>query len=129
MPKRVPSASEHMISRSRQLRRESSTPERLLWSKLRNGRCAGWKFRRQEPVGRYVVDFLCASIRLIVELDGRSHDEREAEDNARQTYLEQMGFLVVRVGNDRLISDLDGVAEAIADACEERRVELDFVGG
>jgi very-short-patch-repair endonuclease len=124
MGRRIPTVSKHMIARGRQLRGQSSTPERLLWSKLRNGRCDDFKFRRQEPVGPFVADFLCPSLRLIIELDGRSHDEREVQDRERQTFLERLGFLVVRVGNDRVISDLAGVAEGIAVACEERLREL-----
>ena len=85
MKRKTPRATEHMVARSRQLRRESSFPERLLWSRLRNGRCAGLKFRRQQPLGPYVADFFCPSARVAVELDGRSHDGREDEDNQRQS--------------------------------------------
>ena len=117
MPRKNPQESEHMIARSRRLRRESTFPERLLWSRLRGGRCRGLKFRRQQPMGPYVVDFFCASVRVVVELDGRSHDERTAEDRERQDYLERQGLRVIRFANDHLLADLDGVVEAIGATC------------
>ncbi len=116
MRRKTPRASGHMIERGRRLRRESSFPERLLWSRLRNHRC-GAKFRRQQPLGPYVADFFCASAKVVVELDGRSHDGMEAQDRQRQEYMEQQGLTVVRFTNDRVLADLDGVVEAIAGLC------------
>ncbi|MGC9455835.1 MAG: endonuclease domain-containing protein [Phycisphaerae bacterium] len=106
-----------MIQRARQLRRSSSFPERLLWSRLRNGRCAGLKFRRQHPIGPYVADFFCPSAGVVIELDGRSHDEQVDYDRVRQEFIERQGLRVLRFTNDRLLRDLDGVVEAIAGAC------------
>ena len=117
MSRKNPRASEHMIARARELRRESTFPERLLWSRLRNGRCAELKFRRQQPLGPYVVDYFCASARMVVELDGHSHEERDAQDEKRQEYLEQQGLRVIRFSNDEVLANLDGVVEAIATAC------------
>ncbi len=117
MPRKIPKARKRMIARGRRLRRESTFPERLLWGRLRNHRCAGLKFRRQHAVGPYVVDFFCASERIVVELDGRSHDDRGPQDRERQDYLERQGLSVMRFSNDRLLADLDGVVEAIAAAC------------
>ena len=68
------------------------------------------KFRRQHVVGPYIVDFYCPSHRLVVELDGRSHDDRGAEDRQRQEYLESIvGLKVFRVGNDNILRDQEGV--------------------
>jgi very-short-patch-repair endonuclease len=106
-----------MIARGRQLRRESTFPERLLWSRLRDRRCGGLKFRRQQPIGPYVADFFCASIGVVVELDGRSHDDQGDFDRQRQAYLERQGLRVIRVTNDRVLADLDGVVEALTAAC------------
>ena len=117
MNRKTPRPTGHMIQRARQLRRDSSIPERLLWSRLRDARCGGLKFRRQRPVGPYVTDFFCASAGVVVELDGRSHDERQVYDDKWQRFLEQQGFRVLRFSNDRLLQDLDGVVEAIATAC------------
>jgi very-short-patch-repair endonuclease len=68
--------SHHMINCAQQLRKENTPPEQLLWLALRNGQIAGLKFRRQYPVGPYVVDFYCHSANLVVEIDGMSHIDR-----------------------------------------------------
>ena len=81
---------------------------------LRGGRLTGLKFRRQHPVGPFVVDFYCHSAALVVELDGMSHDDRLEEDNRRTQYLEAQGLRVYRVTNDDLLDDPDAVAVAIA---------------
>jgi very-short-patch-repair endonuclease len=118
MPMRrgIPQASKHMVERGRELRHEASFPERLLWSRLRNHRL-GPRFRRQQPLGPYVVDFLCASARLVVELDGRSHEDQPKYDQERQEYLESQGWKVIRFTNDNLLADLDGVMEMIWATC------------
>lgn len=88
-------------------------PERLLWSRLRNRRLADLKFRRQVPVGPFVVDFLCESARLAVELDGESHVGRGEQDAARTAFLESRGLRVVRVMNDDVIRNMHDVLEFI----------------
>jgi very-short-patch-repair endonuclease len=117
MGRKNPRASEHMTARARELRRESTFPERLLWGRLRNGRCAGLKFRRQQPLGPYVADYFCASARIVVELDGRSHDGQEAQDEDRENYLERQGLRVIRFSIDEVLANLEGVVEGIARAC------------
>ena len=109
-PEHSKSASEHMRARARELRRNATFPERILWGLLRDRRLSGVKFRRQHAVGPYVVDFYCSSHRLVVELDGRSHDDRGLADRQRQDYLESFGGLrVFRVGNDDLLHDRENV--------------------
>jgi very-short-patch-repair endonuclease len=99
-----------MRARARQLRRNATFPERVLWGLLRDRRLSGLKFRRQHAVGPYVVDFYCSSHRLVVELDGRSHDDRGLEDRRRQNYLESVaGLKVLRVGNDDVLHDPESV--------------------
>ena len=80
-PKHSKSAFGHMRARRGQLRRDGTIPERLLWGLLRDRRLQGVKFRRQHPIGPYIVDFYCASCGLVVELDGRSHDDRGVPDS------------------------------------------------
>lgn len=99
--------------RARELRAISSVPERVLWGLLRNRRLAGLKFRRQVAFDPYVVDFYCADQKLVVELDGQSHDGRAIQDTERTKYLEAMGLRVVRVTNSELASNADGVARFI----------------
>jgi very-short-patch-repair endonuclease len=110
-----------MITRGRQLRQKAPVPERLLWKRLRDRRCAGLKFRRQEPLGPYVVDYLCLSARIVVELDGRTHEGHGADDVRRQDYLERLGLRVIRFTNDQVLADLDAVVETIAAMCAPSR--------
>ena len=109
-PKQSKSASEHMKTRAQQLRRDATFPERVPWSVLRDRRLNGVKFRRQHPIGPYVVDFYCISHRLVVELDGNSHVDRGREDRERQDYLESVaGLKVFRVGNDDVLHNRESV--------------------
>jgi very-short-patch-repair endonuclease len=109
-PEYAKSASEHMRARARELRKNATGPERAFWELLRDRRLAGLKFRRQHAIGPYIVDFYCPLHRLVVELDGRSHDDRGAEDRQRQEYLELVvGLKVFRVGNDDVLRDRDVV--------------------
>ncbi len=101
--------------RSRRLRRDTTFPERLLWSRLRTGQVGGIRFRRQHAIGPYVVDFYCASAALVVELDGRSHDEAALDhDQTREEWLRSQGLRVIRFTNDEVIRDVGAVARAIA---------------
>jgi very-short-patch-repair endonuclease len=117
-----PVQSSESIAKARELRRNSTTPEALVWSVLRAGRLGGLKFRRQHPIGPFVADFYCHAARLIVEIDGMSHDDRGAYDQRRTEYLEESGLKVVRVMNDDVFADLEAVARYIA---HEAGVELD----
>lgn len=114
--KRQP-ASERMIDRGRELRQKMTFPERLLWSKLRDHRLGGLKFRRQHPIGPYVADYYCHEASLVIELDGRSHIGQGVEDRQRQDYLEGQGLRVIRFSNDKVIYDLAGVLKDISRAC------------
>jgi very-short-patch-repair endonuclease len=104
---------------ARALRAQCTDAERHLWFELRDRRLAGAKFRRQVPLGRYVADFACARARLIVELDGGQHAEQVARDAARTRWLEQRGYRVLRFWNDQVLSEMDGVLAAIAEALEQ----------
>jgi len=103
-----------MIRRARDLRQTETPPEELLWLALRNGQIGGLKFRRQHPVGPYVVDFYCHAAKLVVEVDGMSHDEKLASDTQRTKYLEEQGLRVLRVTNEDVMHDLDAVTREIA---------------
>ncbi len=103
-----------MIRRARDLRQASTPPEQLLWLALRNGQIGGLKFRRQHPIGPYVVDFYCHRIALVVEVDGMSHEGKRLQDLEKTKYLEQQGLRVLRVTNEDVMRDLDAVAREIA---------------
>jgi very-short-patch-repair endonuclease len=89
-----------------------------LWELLRNRRFVDFKFRRQVPVGAYIVDFACLSARLIVELDGGQHSE-SATDPTRDAWLGGQNFRVLRIWNNELHTNRDGVMEAIWLALQE----------
>ncbi len=107
-----------MLARARQLRREQTPAEALLWEQLRNRRFMGLKFRRQHPVGRFIADFYCAQHRLVVELDGAVHQKQQGYDDLRTEELETDGYRVLRFTNSQVEQDLEWVLEQIAKACE-----------
>ena len=102
-----------LLSRARELRKGQSNPERLLWGALRSHRLNGLKFRRQVPIGNYIVDFLCEHYRVIIEVDGDSHQGRVAADKDREEQLKLEGYRVLRVGNDDVLTNLEGVCAGI----------------
>ena len=86
----------------------------MLWNRLRGGSLAGLKFRRQQPIGPYIVDFFCHEVSLVVELDGRSHDDRGKEDAQREAFLrDQQRLRVLRVSNDDVLKETEAVLCAI----------------
>jgi len=84
--------------RARQLRRNPTDAERWLWRKLRFWQLDGFKFRRQQPLGRYIVDFVCLEKRLVVEVDGGQHAEVAKYDSDRDTWLREQGFVILDSG-------------------------------
>jgi len=110
--------SRHMIRRARSLRHQSTNPEQLLWTALRNGQIGGLRFRRQHPIGPYIADFYCHSARLVVEVDGMSHDDKAAPDAKRSEYLTAQGLRILRVQNQDVMLDLDAVTREIARLCD-----------
>jgi very-short-patch-repair endonuclease len=109
------------LHRARRLRKDSTTPERLLWGQLRNRRLAGLKFRRQQPLGHYVLDFYCEEHCLAIELDGDSHIGQAAKDFERQRWIQSQGVRVLRFGNDEIIREMDSVLAGILIACGIKR--------
>jgi very-short-patch-repair endonuclease len=99
--------------RARQLRRNATDAEIRLWSRLRRKQLAGFRFRRQHPLGSYIVDFFCPEARLIVEVDGGQHGEENAHDARRTEWLEARGYRVVRFWNNEVLSNTDGVLTTI----------------
>jgi very-short-patch-repair endonuclease len=101
------------IDTARRLRRDSTDAERRIWYRVRGGRIGGAKFRRQQPIGRYVVDFVCQEAKLIVELDGGQHAQRTAADAARTRWLESQGYRVIRFWNNDVLNNTEGVLAEI----------------
>jgi very-short-patch-repair endonuclease len=104
--------------RAHEMRRNPTEPEKRLWRHLSGSKVDSLKFRRQEVIGPYIADFMCPSRSLILEVDGDTHDE--AKDRLRDDVLAQFGFLVLRVTNHDVMSNAEGVLEAIRHAASGR---------
>ena len=100
------------------LRRHATDAERLLWFHLRDRRFFNYKFRRQVPIGSYVVDFLCVEKRLVIELDGGQHAERVEYDEKRTAYLQGHKLHVVRFWNNDVLKNVNGVLLVIKGCLE-----------
>jgi very-short-patch-repair endonuclease len=100
---------------ARRLRRNATNAEQQLWYRLRSRSLYGMKFIRQEPVGPYIVDFVCREHRLVIEVDGGQHCENE-HDVVRDQWLLEHGYRVLRFWNNEVIENIEGVLEVIANA-------------
>jgi very-short-patch-repair endonuclease len=101
---------------AKNLRRNATSAEADLWSKIRDKQISGVKFRRQQPIGRLIVDFVSFESRVIIEVDGGQHAET-VEDVERDAFLTDRGFTVLRFWNNEVLKNLDGVLEVIREAC------------
>ena len=107
--------SERQRSRAKQLRQTMTRAETLLWRYIKASRIEGAGFRRQVPFRNYIADFVCFSAKLVIELDGESHDfsERQARDAERDAFFVSEGFEVLRFTNEQVNSNLEGVVETV----------------
>ncbi len=99
--------------KARNLRRDMTDAERMLWQHLRSRQLAGLRFRRQHPVGRYILDFVCLEAGLIIEVDGGQHGIQNSYDEARTAWLEERGYRVLRFWNNEVLANSTGVRDAI----------------
>ena len=104
--------------RARSLRRALTRAELALWAHIRGRQLGGVKFVRQEPIGRFYVDFVCRDRRLIIELDGGQHSE-SLEDRRRDSELHTLGYRVIRIWNNDVIDNLDAVLQMLLSELEE----------
>jgi very-short-patch-repair endonuclease len=100
---------------SRSLRRNQTEAEKRLWRSLRSRELNGCKFRRQQPIGPYIVDFCCLERRLVIEVDGGQHAMLKETDERRTAFLEKEGFRVVRFWDNEVLKNTVGVLETIAE--------------
>ena len=98
-----------------ELRRNQTPAERVLWKALRGRRLAGFKFRRQHALGRYIADFYCARARLVVEIDGAIHQDpdRRLEDSVREEEISSRGLSIVRFTNDEVLKQTENVLQRL----------------
>ena len=107
------------VQTARNLRQAMTPAEEQLWQHLRDRRLDGWHFRRQHPVGRFIVDFFCARAGLVVEVDGPIHLQQQAYDRERTALLEEeRGYRVIRFTNDEVMNDTAGVLQRIREALQ-----------
>src|SRR5437764_762420 len=103
--------------RARQLRQSSTDAERRMWSALRHQRLSRYRFRRQHPIGDFVVDFACTEHVLVIEVDGGQHSDNPL-DAHRTAWLESQGWRVIRFWNNDVLNNTSGVIEAILQALQ-----------
>jgi len=97
--------------RSRELRKNQTNAESILWNEIRGRRLLGYKFTRQKPIMDYIADFYCAELLLIIEVDGSSHDEKQEYDDMRDNDLETHGFHIKRYQNEEIEQNISSVIQ------------------
>jgi very-short-patch-repair endonuclease len=108
-----------ILARARELRQPLTPQEQKLWQRLRSKQLDGLKFRRQHPIGRFILDFYCAAHKLAIEIDGDSHADPKQQryDEARTAWLQQRGLRVIRFTNQEVDANIDGVLAEIRRVC------------
>ena len=106
-------------ARARELRNNGTLSEVLLWNELKARKVKGYQFMRQKPIGNYIVDFFCSKLKLIIEIDGESHVDRDQANRIRQKNLEALGLSFLRFNDLDVKSNLEGVVRVIRDWIEE----------
>lgn len=105
------------LKHARTLRQPLALPEQLLWSRLRNRQLGEFKFRRQHPIGKYIVDLCCIEAKLVIELDGESHGEQVEYDKKRTQEIAECGYREIRFTNRYVVNSLDDAWEVILQSC------------
>lgn len=118
-----PEMQRRMIEIARQFRKEPTKSENILWQALRGKKLDGHKFRRQQPIGNFIVDFYNSPYRLIVEVDGSVHNHQVELDQARQEILEQLGLNILRVKAEEVEKNLPKVLEIIRSKINEIKIK------
>ena len=98
---------------AKHLRRNSTQAEALLWSRLRARQMEGMKFRRQQPIENFIIDFISFEKRIVIELDGGQHAKNKGKDNERDRLLIENGFTVLRFWDNEVFENIEGVLEVI----------------
>ncbi len=106
-----------LLAAARELRQPQTPAEQKLWARLRDRQLDGYKFRRQHPIDRFIIDFYCAKAKLCVEIDGDSHAEQIEYDQARTAYLNELGYTVIRFTNREVFNQFEVVLQQITVEC------------
>ncbi|MBS0569884.1 MAG: DUF559 domain-containing protein [Proteobacteria bacterium] len=105
-----------LLKFAKDMRRDATDAESSIWRQLRAHRFQGWKFKRQQTLGPYIVDFVCFDQKLVIEIDGGQHGDQASYDRDRTRWLEEQGFRVLRFWNNEVAMNLQDVLEAISTA-------------
>jgi very-short-patch-repair endonuclease len=111
-----------------ELRRSSTTAERILWKYLKARKFLGKKFRRQYSIGTFVIDFYCPELKLAIELDGKSHDTKEIKiyDEEREEIIKTFGIVFLRFKNEEVYTNVEKVLDEIKEKIEERDIKNNY---
>jgi very-short-patch-repair endonuclease len=107
----------NLTQTAKELRRNATDAEQLLWKYFKAKQLEGLKFRRQEQIGRFIVDFVCYEKGVIVEADGGQHAQEKDKDEERTGWLNSQGFTVLRFWNNEILTNIEGVVEVIRTHC------------
>ena len=107
----------HLLRFAKSMRRQPTDAEAAMWKMLRGGRILGHKFKRQQPIGDYIVDFVCFERRLVIEIDGGQHSE--SADRERSRWLRAKGFAILRFWNNDVLSQPEGIFDSISRALRD----------
>ncbi len=107
------------LQRAKELRQAMTPAEKLLWGQLRANRLGGFHFRRQQVIEGFIVDFYCHRAKLVIEVDGKIHEELQARDRERDRILTDKGLLIMRVTNREVETGLSDVLDRILDTCQK----------
>ena len=108
-----------IFQKARELRKKMTVAEKVLWDKINDRQMNGLQFRRQHPINKFIADFYCHKIRLVIEVDGRVHDtdEQMQRDKGRNYFMSELGLKVLRFSNDEVIKETQKVVDAIMEHC------------
>ncbi len=114
-------ASSLIMDRAKQLRRRMTEPEKIVWEIVRENSILGLKFRRQHPINNYIADFYCHKVKLVVEIDGETHNQESAKlyDEHRTNVMNSFGIEVIRFNNKVILSNISFVRKTIEKKCNE----------
>ena len=105
--------------RAKELRKNSTFSERLLWEHLRGRQLLGYQFSRQKPIDNYIVDFYCSKLNLVIEIDGITHDDKVKYDKQREDKLQSLGLNIIRIDGHYVLNNITGTLEIIMQKINE----------
>jgi very-short-patch-repair endonuclease len=112
-----------LITVARKMRSEQTAAEKRLWHHIRERQLSGYKFRRQQVIDRFIVDFYCSEAKLIIEVDGEIHLKQKEQDKARDRFLQEIGYQVIRFSNQDIQNNLPFVLDKVQTICSQRTLK------